>query len=212
MRRERLRLVVARRTHQVRRADDAAVQPGDEQLALGHQQHAAEIGLQRHRARRVHPAEAAAVDDRGVGRLAQRVQVVVGELGDALDQELRRRRRVGVRRAIASGRPAQEVAEDADADLLALLDVELRAGAVAGARPSPPPGRRSRSWRSPRADRRRPGRSCARNRRGRPAVSPSSSGCAPGAKSSSFQPICGRRSAGRRHRGDLAARSSRSRA
>src|SRR6476660_2658222 len=37
----------------------------------------------------------------------------------------------GASSAIASGRPAQEVAENADADLLALLDVKLRAGPIA---------------------------------------------------------------------------------
>ena len=77
---KRLRLIVARRAHQDGGADDVAVQPGDEQLPLRHQQHPPEIGLQRAPAGRSDPAEAAAVDDGGVGRLAQRVQVVVVEL------------------------------------------------------------------------------------------------------------------------------------
>ena len=79
-----------------------------------------------------------------------------------------------------SGLPAQEIAEDAQANLLAFLDVKLRAGPVARARPSPPPGRRSRWWRAPAAQRRRPARSCARNRHDRPGLKPASSGCAPG--------------------------------
>jgi len=73
-----LGLVVARRAHQMRRAHHEAIQPGDEQLTLRHQQHAAEIGLERHQAGRVHPTEAAAVDDRRRGRLAQGVQVLLG--------------------------------------------------------------------------------------------------------------------------------------
>ena len=174
MRRVRLRLVVARRAHQMRGTDRRAVQPGDEQFALRHQQHATEIGLQRHPAGRVHPAEAAAVDDRGRCRLAQGVQVVVGEFFHALDEKLRRQRRcfVGLGSiggsAMASGRPAQEVAEDADADLLTFFDVELRAGPVAGRHHrhhrSAVVGHRDRFA----ADHRPPGRSCARNTRGRP--------------------------------------------
>src|SRR5487761_2260447 len=38
----------------------------------------------------------------------------------------------GMLSGMASGPPAQEVGQDTDADLLALLDMELRAGAVAG--------------------------------------------------------------------------------
>ena len=53
------------------------------------------------------------------------------ESGDMLDQKLgwESRRFVGH----PSGRPAQKIGQDANADILALLDVELRAGAIAGA-------------------------------------------------------------------------------
>ena len=102
---EGLRLVVARRADQDGGADDLAVQAGDEQFPLRHQQHAAEIGFQRAPARRVDPAEAAAVDDGGVGRLAQGVQVVVGELASAARRTVSgsRRRMRGCIRASRQG-------------------------------------------------------------------------------------------------------------
>ena len=151
---------------------------------LRHQQHAAEIALQRQPAGRVDPAEAAALDDRGMRRLAQRVQIVLGEAVRPLD-ELRRAR--GHRRAIgcvrirppSSGRPAQEIGQDADADLLALLDVELRAGPVAARHHRHHRAAVIRAWRAPGRDRRRSGRSCERNRHGRPERSPRAAGARP---------------------------------
>ncbi len=65
-----------------------AVQPGDEQFAFRHQQHAAEMALQRGAALRLHPAEAAALDDGGVGRLGQVGEVGVGQSLDPLDHEV----------------------------------------------------------------------------------------------------------------------------
>jgi hypothetical protein len=83
-----LRLVVARRALQLGRAADHAVQAGDEQLALGHQQHAAPVGLHDVAFRPAQPAEAAAVVDRRLGGVAQVVQVAAGQLGDQLDLDL----------------------------------------------------------------------------------------------------------------------------
>ena len=106
LRAERLRLVVARRADKLRGADDRAVQARDEELPLGHQQHAAEIRLQRAALGRAHPAEAAALDDRGVRRLAQRVQVVLAERLDALDRRAARRLEQGPQRAGRVVRPS----------------------------------------------------------------------------------------------------------
>src|SRR3546814_17221775 len=99
------RLVVARRLEELRRPADNAVEARDEEFALGHEQHAAPISLQGPARGRVQPAEAAAVDDRDVGRLAQIVQVDVVEFGDPFYDGLRRAHRTlrGARRGIWRG-------------------------------------------------------------------------------------------------------------
>ena len=81
-----LRLVVTRRRNELNRAAHGAVEPGDEELALGHQQHAVPVILQHLARRRLDPAEAAAVLDRGDRGLAQIFQIAAVEGLDPLDR------------------------------------------------------------------------------------------------------------------------------
>ena len=120
---------------------------------------------------RVHPAEPAAIDDGGVGRLAQRRQVVVIELGGALHRHAGPAGgRPRPRYRSCSWCPAQEIAQDAQADLLAFFDVELGAGAIAARHHGDHLAAVLGGGDTSRPARRRPARSCARNRRDRPAA------------------------------------------
>ena len=82
---ESARLLVRRRLDELRRAGDGAVQAGDEKLALGDHEHAAPIGLETVARRRLEPAEAAAVEDRGLGGVAQVFEIGAAKFGDAFD-------------------------------------------------------------------------------------------------------------------------------
>ena len=83
--RDRLRLVVPVRPHQLRRAGDGAVETADEQSALGHQQHPLPVTLQHAAGGRAEPAEAAAGEDRGLGRIAQIGEFVIPKIFRRLD-------------------------------------------------------------------------------------------------------------------------------
>src|SRR3546814_8746658 len=54
-------------------SSDLAVEAADEELALGHQQHALPIGLHGLARRRVQPAEAAPVENCRLGRIAEEI-------------------------------------------------------------------------------------------------------------------------------------------
>src|SRR5690348_9573553 len=69
--RKSLRLVIARRSAQLRRAGDDAVQSADYQPALGHQQNPFPIIFQDLPRRRFQPTKSAALSDRALSRLAE---------------------------------------------------------------------------------------------------------------------------------------------
>ena len=77
---------------ELRRAGDDPVEPADDEPPLGHQQHALPVILQHLARRRLEPAEAAALDDRRLGRLAEIVEIGAGALRQPLDRDLGRRR------------------------------------------------------------------------------------------------------------------------
>ena len=87
LRRPGLRLVVPGRADELGGADGVAVQPGHEQHSLGHQQHAAEVARQGLAPLGVQPAEAAALDDGRVRRLAEVREVGLGQRVHALDEQ-----------------------------------------------------------------------------------------------------------------------------
>ena len=70
-----LRLVVARRPAQLRRAGDDAVEPADDEPALGDEQHALPIILEHLPRRRLQPAEPAAFGNGALGGLAEVVEI-----------------------------------------------------------------------------------------------------------------------------------------
>ena len=72
---------------ELRRAGDDAVEPADDEPALGDQQHALPVILQHLPRRRLEPAETAALGDGALGRLAQIVEIGAGILGQALDRD-----------------------------------------------------------------------------------------------------------------------------
>ena len=86
---EGLRLVVARRPAQLRRAGDDPVETADHEPALGHQEHALPVILQHLARRRLEPAEPAALGDGALGRLAQIVELVARIAGQPLDRDRR---------------------------------------------------------------------------------------------------------------------------
>ena len=88
--REALGLVVARRSDELGRTRDRAAEPADKQLALGHQQHAAPVPLHDPARGRGEPAEAAALEDRGLGRIAEVGEVAPGEAFDPFDRDIGR--------------------------------------------------------------------------------------------------------------------------
>ena len=75
--REGLGLVVARGADELGAADDRAVEAGNEDFAAGNEKEAAEVVFQGQAAGGLEPTEAAAVEDGGVGGLADLVEVVV---------------------------------------------------------------------------------------------------------------------------------------
>jgi hypothetical protein len=82
----RLRLVVLGRPHQLGRAGDDAVEPPDEQQAVGNQHHPAPVGFHHRTVRRLQPAEPAAGLDAFLGGLAQILQIVAAKLPQPLDR------------------------------------------------------------------------------------------------------------------------------
>src|SRR6202166_203496 len=72
---EGLRLVVARLADELRRTADDAVEPPDEEQSPGHHQHTLPVLLQHLAERLLDPAVAAAFFDRGLGRLAEILEV-----------------------------------------------------------------------------------------------------------------------------------------
>jgi hypothetical protein len=88
MRGECLGFIITRRPHQVSRADYRPVEPRYEKFTFGHQQHSAIITFQSTTPRGMNPSKASTIDDRGVCRLAQCVQVVIGKLAQAFDEQL----------------------------------------------------------------------------------------------------------------------------
>src|SRR5438128_3189559 len=84
---EGLRLVVARRPAQLRRAGDDAVEPADDEPALGDEQHAFPIILEHLSRRRLQPAKPAALGDRALGGLAEVVEVGAREFGQSIDRD-----------------------------------------------------------------------------------------------------------------------------
>src|SRR3546814_8697157 len=96
-------VVVARRFLDLTGAGDDDVEAGQEQHPLGDQQDALPKRFEGMARRRLQPAEAAAVDDRGLGGVAQVVQVVGVQALGSLDRRHRCRDLAGeaVRRGVA---------------------------------------------------------------------------------------------------------------
>src|SRR5258708_6293346 len=104
---EGLRLVVAGRADELRRAGDHAVEPGDEEGAAGHQQEAAPVFLQRLALRPLDPAETAAFVDSRFGGVAEILKIARREAFELLDRDAHRQVRAVSAAAAAAGAPTR---------------------------------------------------------------------------------------------------------
>ena len=87
---EGLRLIVARRPAELRRAGDDAVETAGNEPAVGNEQHALPIILQHLPRRRLQPAEPAALGDGTLRRLAEIVEIGSRIPGHPFDRDRRR--------------------------------------------------------------------------------------------------------------------------
>src|SRR5215472_16507628 len=84
---EGLRFIVARRPAQLRRAGNDAVEPADDEPALGDEQHALPIILEHLPRRRLQPAKPATLGNGALGGLAEIVEIRAGKLGQPIDRD-----------------------------------------------------------------------------------------------------------------------------
>ena len=77
--------VITRRFLKLDGGGNTPVHPTDEQMAFRHQDDAAEIAAEHGTCRRPEPAEAAAVENRGFGGIAEILEILVGNFFQRLD-------------------------------------------------------------------------------------------------------------------------------